>query len=46
MKLLEEEIFQVAKKPGGILSFQEICEVTGMLRIEVRSSEVINEKPK
>jgi len=41
MKLLEEEILQVPNQAGKILSFQEICGVTGMLRIEVRSSEVI-----
>jgi len=46
MKLLEEEIFQVAKQVGKILRFQEICGVTGMLEFEVRNDEVMNEKPK
>jgi len=35
MKLLEEEI----------LSFQDICGIAGILEFEVRSSEVMNEKP-
>lgn len=46
MKLLEEEIFQVPNQVGKIMSFQEICRITGILEFEVRSSEVMNEKPK
>ena len=45
MKLLEEEIFQVAKQARRILCFQEICGVTSMLEFEVRNDEVMNEKP-
>ena len=45
IKLLEEEVFQVPRQVGRILSFQEIFGVAGILRIEVRSGEAMNEKP-
>ena len=45
IKLLEEEVFQVPKQAGRILSFQEICGIASILEIEVRSDEAMNEKP-
>lgn len=42
-KLLEG-VFQVSMQVGRILSFQEICGVAGILRIEVKRGEAMNEK--
>ena len=44
IKLLEEEVFQVPKQVGRILSFQEIYGIAGILEIEVRSDDAFSFK--